>query len=140
MEVLGGAASVIAVIQLAGSIVQICGDYITTVKNANKEIDSLRKVVEELKDVLQMLSGLLNSPNGPKLFTSRKLVLQISDCSSDLTILKERLHSGTKKGVIGRLRLRSLKWPLERKEVETIMNNLERHKQLFILALQVDQT
>jgi hypothetical protein len=140
MEGIGSAASVIAVIQLAGSIIEICGGYVAAVKNANKEIDSLRKVIEELKDVLQTLSRLLDGPNGPKLFTSQKLALQISDCSSELTTLKERLRSGPKERVIGRLRLRSLKWPLQRKEVTSVMNNLERHKQSFVLALQVDQT
>ena len=43
MDGLSSAASVIAVIQLAGSIVKICGDYIQEVKKARDEILELQQ-------------------------------------------------------------------------------------------------
>jgi hypothetical protein len=80
MDRLGSAASVIAVIQLAGSIIQICGGYyIGIVKNAGKDIKSLQRAVESFKDVLEQLSGLFKGPDGGKLLITLKLVLPISD-------------------------------------------------------------
>jgi Fungal N-terminal domain of STAND proteins len=147
MEVLGSAASVIAVIQLAqlaGSIIKTCGGYIGEVKNAEMDINRLQKAVEDFKVVVDKLSDLLGGPDGGKLLTSLELVSPISDCSSNLEALKEKLTSSRKKGkIIGLLELRALKrlkWPLESKEVKKVINNLEGYKKLFSLALQVDQT
>jgi hypothetical protein len=85
MEVLGSAASVIAVIQLAGSIITICGGYIiSAVENAEKDDISLQMAVKDFKVVLEKLTDLLDGPDGRKLLTSRKLISPISDCSSEL--------------------------------------------------------
>ncbi|KAJ5394001.1 uncharacterized protein N7487_011642 [Penicillium crustosum] len=56
MDGLSSAASVIAVIQLAGSIVKICGDYIQEVKKARDEILELQQAVTDLEGVLRELN------------------------------------------------------------------------------------
>jgi hypothetical protein len=144
MDGLSNAASIIAVIQLTGNIATICGGYIGAVKNAEKDIKSLQKTVEDFMVVLNGLSDLLKGLDGGKLSTSRKLDSPISECLSELKALEERLRPREKwkiMRVLGRLlRLRALKWPLESKEIEKVINNLERYKGLFSLTLQVDQT
>jgi hypothetical protein len=64
-EALGSAASVIAVVQLAGSIIKICESYIGTVKNVEK---GHQRSVEAFTVVPEKLPDLLDCPDGGKLF------------------------------------------------------------------------
>jgi DNA modification methylase len=59
MEPLSGAASVIAVIQLAGSIFHICGKYLNNVKNATEDIQRFQEQIVALTQVLQSLYELI---------------------------------------------------------------------------------
>jgi len=43
MEALGTVSSIIAVVQIAGSIAKLCGGYIADVKDADKDIKRLNK-------------------------------------------------------------------------------------------------
>jgi hypothetical protein len=140
MDGLSGAASVIAVIQLADRILTLCGNYARAVKDAKKDIECLHKEVKSVTEVLQKLIELLRGPNGTKLSASQSLDKALMDCSSELKGLERRLHPGKKHKVMRSIGLRALKWPLESNNVEKVVNNLERYKQLITLALQVDQT
>ena len=53
--------------------------------------------------------------------------------------LKRRLEPSNTRKAMSRLGVRALKWPFTSKEVEKIVADLERYKQTFSLALQVDQ-
>jgi hypothetical protein len=140
MEPLSGAASVIAVIQLTGSIMEICGGYINKVKTAKKDIRDLQQEISGLIRVLDMLKELLDRPNGTKLTASHALFNDVKKCSSTLTNLKKKIDPETTQKPIRRWGLRALIWPLKRTEVDATISDIERYKSLFSLALQVDQT
>ncbi|KAB8227880.1 uncharacterized protein BDW43DRAFT_323428 [Aspergillus alliaceus] len=139
MEPLSGAASVIAVIQLTGAIVQICGSYIKKVEEAKQDILHLREEVDALSQVLNPLSKLLNSTNSTKL-VSQDLIDNIAKCSSILTTLREKIDPETTQRRMRKWGLRAFKWPLKREEVVKAISEIERYKMLFNLSLLVDQT
>ncbi|GFF68330.1 NACHT and WD domain protein [Aspergillus lentulus] len=132
------AASVIAIIQLTGSLVNLCGGYIREVKDARSEILNLQRALTGLQDILQKLQEILQ--NDKSLPTSSRLVTSITDCCSELQALEASLDLGKGKRLMGKVGLRALKWPLKRTEVECVTKNLERYKSSFLLSLQVDQT
>lgn len=140
MDGLSSAASVIAVIQLTGSIVNICGGYIQEVKHAQDDIITLQRTVAGLEGVLHKLKELLQDPYGTKLPTSSSLVNNISDCLSHLESLEEKIDPGKGKRMMKRIGIQALKWPLKRTEVDRTIWDLERYKSSFTLSLQVDQT
>lgn len=86
MDGISSAASVIAVIQLTGSIVKICGGYIQEVKEAREEIISLQQQVAGLTGILEKLSELLHGPSGTKLSTSQTLVNDTTKCLAMLGV------------------------------------------------------
>jgi hypothetical protein len=139
MDGLSSAASVIAVIQLTRSVVNICGGYIQEVKDARDDIITLQRTVAGLEAILQRFKELLHEPRGIKLSTS-SLANNISDCLSCLEALEEKIGLGRGKRMMKRLGIRAIKWPLKRKEVDRIIADLERYKSFFTLSLQVDQT
>jgi hypothetical protein len=140
MDTVSSVASVIAVIQLTGSLVKLCGGYIREVKDARGEILNLQRAITGLQATLQDLQKYLQSDNGKVLPTSSQIVPNITDCLSDLQALEARLDSGKGKRLMRKVGLRALKWPLKRTEVEDVVKNLERYKTSFLLSLQVDQT
>ena len=140
MDGLSSAASVIAVIQLTGSLVKLCGGYIQEVKDARDEVFTLQRVIADLRGTLQDLQKFLDSNGGKALSTSSRLVSNITECLSDLRALEARLDLRNGKKLMRKLGLRALKWPLKRTEVEGVVQNLERYKSSFLLSLQVDQT
>lgn len=140
MDGLSSAASVIAIIQVTGSLVKLCGGYIQEVKDAQDEILSLQWAIKGLQRTLQDLQKLLQCDNRQALPTSSQLVNTIIDCLSNLRALEAKLNPGDGKKLMRKMGLRALKWPLKRAEVQSMIQNLERYKSSFVLSLQVDQT
>ena len=140
MDPLSGAASVIAVIQLTGVILQICGKYLNNVKNAKKDIQLFQEKVAALSQVLHSLDELIRGSDGNKLTATQDLVDNIAKCSSALTNLKERINPETTQKQMRKWGLRALKWLLARSEVDFAIMELESYKTTFALSLQVDQT
>lgn len=138
MEALSSAASVIAVVQITGSIVQICGGYISKVKSAKQDILRLQQEVSSLGEVLRMLNELLHGPDSTKLTTSHTLFNDVANCSSTLTILKEKIDLETTQNPMRRWGLRAFKWPLQHTEVEKVISDIKGYISLFSLALQTN--
>lgn len=140
MDGLSSTASVIAVIQLTGSLVKICGGYIQEVKYARDDIVTLQGAITGLQGILQDLQKFLQSHDDKILPTSSRLVSNITNCCTDLRALEAKINPGSGNKLMRRVGLRALKWPLKRTEVEGIVQNIERYKSSFTLSLQVDQT
>ncbi|KAE8389669.1 hypothetical protein BDV23DRAFT_184267 [Aspergillus alliaceus] len=140
MEPLSGAASVIAVIQLTGTIIQICSTYIGKVKDAKEDIIRLQQSIKALAVVLGALNKLLHESKGSELSTSRKLLSDVAFCSSTLTKLRERIDPDSTQKSRRRWTFHALKWPLKRTEVDKAINDIVEYKTLFSLALEIDQT
>jgi hypothetical protein len=138
MDGLSVAASVIAVIQVAGSIVKLCGGYIQDVKDARDDIIALRQSIKGLVSVLEKLAGVLDHPNS-KFFITAALKDDIRTCLSTLEALEGKVDLGKGKKAMKKLGFRALKWPLKRSEVGRMMNDIERYKSSFSLSLQADQ-
>jgi hypothetical protein len=139
MEAVSSTASVIAVIQLTGSLVKLCGGYLREVRNARGEILTLQQGITGLQESLQDLQKFLQSNNGNALRTSSRLLSNIAHCLSELQALETRLDQGKGKKLMSKMGLRAIQWPLKRTEVDGVVKNLERRKSSFLLALQVDQ-
>ncbi|KAJ5796214.1 uncharacterized protein N7518_004754 [Penicillium psychrosexuale] len=140
MDPLSGAASVIALVQVTGTIVQICGKYINNVKNATQDIQRFQEKIVALAQVLQSLDKVTRGSNGNKLTTTQDLVDTIAKCSSALARLKDKIDPETTQRGMRKWGLRAFRWPLARSELDDAIMELEWYKTTFALSLQVDQT
>jgi predicted phage tail protein len=73
MDGVSSAASVIAVIQLTGTLVKLCGGYIREVKNAREEIFTLQRAITGLQETLKDLQNNLQKSKANALPTSSRL-------------------------------------------------------------------
>jgi uncharacterized phage infection (PIP) family protein YhgE len=142
MEAVGSAASIIAVIELSAKVASLCLQYSSAVKNARSNVERLQGELERLTTTLQGAQQLLESPNGKRLQTSQGMRDGLSDCSSQLTQLQSRLEKklnpGSARKAMSRIGFRAIKWPFESKEIDSIIKNLEQHRDTLSVALAVD--
>ncbi|KAF3313735.1 hypothetical protein TWF173_005807 [Orbilia oligospora] len=167
MEVVGGVASVIAIVDLAGKIAKICAGYIGEVREYEAEVKALTDRVQCLQKVLQQLDDLLKEPHQGKLTSSKELQNNLIACKDELQSLKNRIEKvppaptgaagpsnnrpkkprkfidSLKKAVKGETLSnigRVLIWPIEKADVNKIISRLEGIENAIQFALQVDQT
>jgi Fungal N-terminal domain of STAND proteins len=141
MDPLSGAASVIAVVELSSTVLDLCRNYISKVKKAKEDIQRLSSEVEAFSMVLVRLKGLVHGPEAAKLPTSGSLDQVIQQCHDELEGLKEKLNPNLSNSQqkMKRFGLRALKWPLTRKEVDETIAALEKHKATLNTTLSLDQ-
>jgi len=134
MEALGGAASVIAVVQLSGQILSLCQKYYEDVKDAKTDIENLRNELTAVQAVLQRAQELAEGTD--KLATSKALM---EDLKAELEGLVKMLDPGKRKKAMHTVGFRALKWPFTKSQIEKTLRLLERHKTTLITALDTDQ-
>ncbi len=139
MEVLGGAASVIAVVQIAGKVWSLCWKYYSDAKDAKSDIDRLMNNINTVQNVFQQLQQLAEGPEAAKLAASKPVIEKIA---SELRQEFERLHEilkPKKREKLGSALGLRLKWPLQKEDVEKTLQLLERHKTTLTTAMNCDQ-
>lgn len=131
-------ASVIAVLQLTGTMITLGKDYIKGVKDAPEDIQQL---IDELQSLGKVLSTLRDHIVNDKDLKSTALQAlngqngHLSACALELKRLQLKLEP--EKGL--RAKINRLKWPLKEKETFQYISRIERHKSLFTFALTIDQ-
>jgi hypothetical protein len=132
---LSTSASIIAVLQLSGTIIQ----YLNDVKGASEdryrllnEVASISGLLYFLKDRAtqsqygdswSMTLASLNTPQGP--------LEQFKSALERLALKLAPVEGWRRAG-------KALAWPFRKEEIKEILSTIERHKSLFNLALQND--
>ncbi|KAL4735752.1 hypothetical protein BDV11DRAFT_208208 [Aspergillus similis] len=138
MDPLSCAASVLSVIQVAGAVANLCGDYIQQVKKAQKDINDLTGEINSLRSVLESLNDVLRGPGGGKLIALQKISDDAGKCELILGSLSHKINLEATQSSSRRRWWRHWKWPLQRTEVDEVISQLNRYTQLFMAALQID--
>ncbi|KAH0559461.1 hypothetical protein GP486_004023 [Trichoglossum hirsutum] len=133
------AASIIAVIQISDRVLSLCSEYASAIKNAKRDIERLANEVKAFLDVLKRVEKMAKGLDASKLLASEPVSKAIEECSSELSGLIVRLDPGTGRRTMSRVGVRALKWPFTRKDLNKIIESLERHKGIINMALHVDQ-
>ncbi|RSM18537.1 hypothetical protein CDV31_002673 [Fusarium ambrosium] len=140
MEGLGVAASVIAVVQLSAKVGSLCTEYFKAAKNARSDIKRLQRGLGTLNVVLRAAEGLVKGSDGNKLHTTGQLKPALDEAKSQLDQLIDDLRDKPKARKGTHRNFGALKWPFKRTEVDTIIQNLERHRDNISMALDIDNT
>jgi len=141
-EPLSLAASIIAVIQVTSSVVSLCYDYRSSVKNASKEMKQLTDEITSLRDILETILKLVDDgASHPQLSTLQILTKKdglLLKCKAEMEIVQSDLKPSPSGGL--RAMARTLKWPYAKGDVEKKVEQLNRLKSSLTLALTTDQT
>jgi hypothetical protein len=146
MDPLSIAASVIAVIQISQSIIEVCIDYITHVSDTPNELWTILVEVGSVKSILEVLNLLAESEGGEgRLKILCKLdgpTGPLEGCKKDLKALARlipppSIGSDGKRGKVAHC-LRTLAWPLHREKARGLLENIGRYKATMSLALTTE--
>lgn len=140
MDGLSAAASIIAIVQIAGSVASLGYSYVASVKRAPKELRELLKELGSLSDVLDTLQDYVAAnPQSPALEKLSTPGGPLKGCATELNELHAKLSSiKLTQGASGAVE-RFIKWPFLEKEMAQFIEKIERHKNLFTFALTADQ-
>jgi hypothetical protein len=132
MDPLGVAASIVSLLQLAGTVIK----YLNGLKDASEDIKRLvvelctvRGLLLTIKDLVSedsILHGSLQEQDG--VFSQIEASLQLLASKLGGYSTSTTLRVGTR-----------IRWPLRKDEVKDILSAIERQKSLLSLALQNDQ-
>jgi uncharacterized phage infection (PIP) family protein YhgE len=138
MDGLSGAASVIAVIQIAQSVASGLKDYYEGVRDARSDIRKLYSSIKGLEAILSTIQDLLNRGDAGLAELKQSLESPLRQSELDLTKLRLDLQGSQEKlQKFGRA-AQSLAWPFKKKDVEKTVKGLERNKSALMLALGVE--
>ncbi|RPB27269.1 hypothetical protein L211DRAFT_765381, partial [Terfezia boudieri ATCC MYA-4762] len=139
MDPLSGAASVIAVVQVAGQVWSLCWKYYSDAKNAKSDIERLMGNVEALQNLFQRVQALAKGPGAAKLVASKELIERTAlELEQEFKALRKRLEPSKQQSILKSFG-RRLRWPLQKEDVDKIFQLLERHKTTLITAINCDQ-
>ena len=135
MDPLSISASIAALIQLTGSVIQ----YLSLVKGAAKDRQRLLSELCNVSGMLYILEDQASQAKQGDAWSSTLLSLDgpngpIQQFKTALERLEEKLTrvEGLRKIV------KAVAWPFQKEEITEILNVIERQKTLFNLALQND--
>lgn len=135
MEAVGLAASITALIQLSSKLVSIAYNYISGLQKAPRDIKNLAKELHALVGVLDNLKDYLDA-------NSSSLALQkLAVKDGPIEVFTEEMKALDRKfSAIDSSKLTvKLGWPLKDKDITQTLSSIERHKTVFIFAMQLDE-
>ena len=133
----------IAVLQLTGTVINICYNYQIGARNASRDVERIIDQLRSMRDVLERLSTIVNGENAggsSRLSSTSKLLSgsngPLSQFEAELLALQKKLGPASKWKAVGQ----ALTWPLKESDVKKTLAALERNKATLTLALTMDQT
>ena len=135
MDPLSVSASIVTLLQLTSTVIK----YLSNVRSGPKELQKLRLEVSSVLSILFVLQDQADEAKQDDLFPSTLDSLNVPNGSLEqFRAVLERLASKLAPAKGWRQIGAAFTWPFEKEEIREILNTIERHKVLFILAQQND--
>ncbi|KAM0542193.1 hypothetical protein ACHAO7_010082 [Fusarium culmorum] len=132
-EALGVASSVIAVVDLSAKVINWCVQYAKDVSHAKEDKKRLAEELTRLNLASVNACNLLNGPHGSRLKASHVLYLATVDSQSQLKRIEGQL---TERGGQGKVGFEALKWPFKSKDVQSVIQDLDRSRSFSISTIR----
>lgn len=153
MDPLSITASLIAVLQISGTVISALYEYRNGVKSASKdaariiaEINSLRGILESLLQAVEKedYKAGSNGGGGSRLANFQALTQpdgELKRCQADLEAVSGKLVGDDAGSLSGWKKVRkALVWPFKEKDVEKLLQSVQKAKSTMQFALSADQT
>ena len=145
-EPLALGASIIAVLQLTGSVITLCSNYRAAAKGATwdlpqvkAELGSLRDMLNDLKPRTQQVEII---PTASTASNVALLHAPLENCQEMIKWLEAKLKSAkwiNGLGRKGKAAVQALSWPVKEAETKRVLDSIGRFKATLTLALSIDQ-
>jgi hypothetical protein len=152
MDPLSITASLIAVLQISGTVISALYEYRNGVKSASNdaariitELNSLRSILESLLQAVEKEDAASNSGGSSSRLANFQALTQpngeLMRCQADLEAVSVKLGGDEASSLSGFKKMRrALEWPFKEKDVEKLMQSVQKAKSTMQFALSADQT
>ncbi|KAJ3469714.1 hypothetical protein MRS44_003779 [Fusarium solani] len=137
LEGLGIAANVFAVVDMSAKVIGWCAQYAQDVSHAKEDKKRLSEEVTRLNLASVNVRELLRGPHGSRLKASQALFLATVHGQSQLRHIETRLAGQRGQNTTS---FKALKWPFQSKDLQLILQDLQRCTKAIYSALEADQT
>jgi hypothetical protein len=137
LEGLGIAANVFAVVDMSAKVIGWCAQYAQDVSHAKEDKKRLSEEVTRLNLASVNVRELLRGPHGSRLKASQALFLATVHGQSQLRHIETRLAGQRGQNTTS---FKALKWPFQSKDLQLILQDLQRYTKAIYSALEADQT
>jgi len=124
MEPLSITASIVSVIQLTGVVI----GYIGEISNASPDRKLILNDIQHCHYLLYCLKDQVEQTQNPPIKDLRWLVAY----KEALEAIAEKMKPSTRIQKLKKL----ASWPFDKSEIKDVLSTIERHKSLFLLALE----
>lgn len=141
MDPLSVSASVIAILQLSGKIISACIAYISSVRDAPKDLRTIMVEIQSLQAIVRVMdltssqSTRVDDGLGAPLEACRASLKELSDLLDHQTTQSSPQVGPPAKKSKTLPTLSSLAWPLKHRRVKALMEDISRHKATITLSL-----
>ncbi|EQB50101.1 hypothetical protein CGLO_10479 [Colletotrichum gloeosporioides Cg-14] len=147
-EILGLAASIFAVVQVADRVISLCKQYMECVQDAPSDLQTILVETSTLKAILENIEFLIECDNGQSaIFDSLGGTSgPIQGCHEAMKSLEALFSTGNapSQGPTSSVKDRArtafanLTWPLKESKARKLMEDVARYKGTLVLALTAD--
>jgi hypothetical protein len=152
MDPLSITGTLIAVLQISGTVISALYEYRNGVKSASgdaariiTELNSLRSILESLLQAVEKEDAASSSGAGGSRLANFQMLThpngELKRCQADLEAVSGKLGSEEPGSLFGWKKVRqALVWPFKEKDVEKLLQSVQRAKSTMQFALSTDQT
>jgi hypothetical protein len=152
MDPLSITASLIAVLQISGTVISALYEYRNGVKGASKdaariiaELNSLRGILESLLQAVEKEDYKASSNGGGSRLANFQALThpdgELKRCQADLEAVSAKLVGDDAGSLSGWKKVRkALIWPFKEKDVEKLLQSVQKATSTMQFALSADQT
>ena len=126
-------AAILAVVQVSVAVVRYIGD----VKDVPHDVGRLRMEIDSLQSVLLPALQRLKRPEDGRLAPGRLTEAQNGPLH-ELLVMLEDLEKRLAPTAGLRKARKTVTWPFRKREIDDMVDAIDRQKSLFILTLQLD--
>ncbi|RMJ01620.1 hypothetical protein BHE90_012058 [Fusarium euwallaceae] len=147
MEALGAVASIIAVVQLTGTIINLCKKYLTSVADLKHDLNCIIIEVSTLRSILELVETAVEGEGGKSPILDA-LKTPVSSCQNVLADLMALLRSTQCEIPDEQIRMRDkaskilwrVEWPFKGDRAKTMLADLSQHKNAIAMILAADSS
>ncbi|KAL2676526.1 hypothetical protein Neosp_010287 [[Neocosmospora] mangrovei] len=132
------AATIAAIIDLSEQVATLCLEFSAADKNSS-DIAKLQSCIKALGTALKSTQKVVESHSSQNLVVSQETLDVIDSCRKSVSTIKSSLEKNIGKNVPRRFGVRSLKWPWNSDQVDTLILKLDRYEQVITLGLEPDK-
>ncbi|KAL5624534.1 hypothetical protein BROUX41_004594 [Berkeleyomyces rouxiae] len=127
------------IVSLSTDILSLCAEYSQDAKSSSADIDLLLKSINTVQTTAKQAHDVFRGPDGQRFMLSESLSEVLNDSHGSLVEIKKKLEPKPNCISSKKLKFGGPKWPYRRKDLEMVVDGLDRQIDAISVALYLNK-